>query len=96
MSNIEINIPALKIICIKLDEVLQKLDQQINNPEHIILDNEDMMKYLKISKTKAATIRNEGKISFSKQSQTGKIWYKLSDILDYVDSYRMEKFDYRK
>jgi hypothetical protein len=50
------------------------------------------MQYLKISATKAQKLRNEGKLAYSKESRTGKIWYRLSDVLTYLDSCYYERF----
>ena len=57
-----------------------------------IFDNKGLMEYLKISATKAQKLRNEGKLAYSKESRTGKIWYRLSDVLDYLDSCYYKRF----
>ena len=60
--------------------------------EQTIFDNKGLMDYLKISSTKAQKLRNEGKLAYSKESRTGKIWYKLSDVLTYLDSCYNKRF----
>ncbi len=92
MSQIEINIPDIEEINRKLDLLMNIVGKQINDPKCIVLDNDDFMKMLKISKSKAAMLRNEGKITYSKESQTGKVWYLLSDVLDFLDRNKYEKF----
>lgn len=88
----ELNIPDLEKINDKLDMLLKKLDQRITDPRHIVLDNDDLLKYLKIGRTKAAMLRNEGKIAYSKESGTGRIYYLLSDVLKYIENHRQETF----
>lgn len=51
--------------------------------DQIILDDVDLCKMLKVSKRTTATLRANSEITFYKCG--GKILYKLSDILDYVN-----------
>jgi len=83
---IKIEIEGIKEIRESLSE-LKKMFLEKNRPaEQQILDNKGLMEYLKISATKAQKLRNEGKLAFSKDSRTGKIWFRLSDVLSYLDS----------
>jgi len=50
----------------------------------IILRETDLWQFLQISKRSAAYLRSEGLINYSKVG--GKLYYKLSDILSYIDS----------
>ena len=92
MNKIELEIIGLKELHEKLDAMAQKVEQNSLPPQYIIYDNNGFQKLLKISSSKAAELRNTGKIAYSKESATGKIWYKLSDVLEYIDSCRQEKF----
>jgi hypothetical protein len=89
---IKIDIEGIKEIRESLSE-LKKMFLQSNRPaEQQILDNKGLMEYLKISATKAQKLRNEGKLAFSKDSLTGKIWFRLSDVLAYLDSCYYKRF----
>lgn len=89
---IQIDIEELAEIKETLSE-LKKIFLEKNRPaEQQILDNKGLMEYLKISSTKAQKLRNEGKLAFSKDSRTGKIWYRLSDVLAYLDSCYNKRF----
>lgn len=83
---IQINIKEITEIkenLIELKKMIQKIGR---SAEHTIFDNKGLMDYLKISATKAQKLRNEGKLAFSKDSRSGKIWYRLSDVIKYLDS----------
>ena len=89
---IELNIKEISEIKETLVE-LKKMFLDKNRPaEQQILDNKGLMAYLKISATKAQKLRNEGKLAFSKDSLTGKIWFRLSDVLAYLDSCYYKRF----
>jgi len=89
---IELNIKEISEIKETLAE-LKKMFLEKNRPaEQQILDNKGLMAYLKISATKAQKLRNEGKLAFSKDSLTGKIWFRLSDVLAYLDSCYHKRF----
>jgi hypothetical protein len=92
MNKIELEIPGLKELNDKIDLITQKVMQNSLPPQHIIYDNNGFQELLKISSSKASELRANGKIAYSKESATGKIRYRLSDILDYIDSCRQEKF----
>ena len=86
MNNIKIDLKGLDDINQKLDFLMQKIVKQNLPPDQIIYDNKGLQEFLKISAGKAALLRKNGKLAYSKDSHTGKIWYKLSDILEYLDS----------
>lgn len=92
MNKIELQIQGLKELHDKIDMITRQVFKSKLSPEHIVYDNKGLQEYLNISAGKASELRNSGKIAYSKESATGKIWYKLSDILEYVDSLRQEKF----
>ena len=89
---IKIDIEGMDEILDSLSE-LKKMFLEKNRPANQqILDNKGLMEYLKISSTKAQKLRNEGKLAFSKDSRTGKIWFRLSDVLEYLDSCYYKRF----
>ena len=92
MSNLNINIDGIDDLNSKVDK-LTLLIQNLNKPpEYVILDNKGLLDYLKISLTTAQKLRNEGKLAFSKDSRTGKIWFRVSDVLVYLDSCYYKRF----
>ena len=89
---IKIDIEGIKEIRESLSELKKMFLENNRSAEQQILDNKGLMEYLKISATKAQKLRNEGKLGFSKDSRTGKIWYRLSDVLVYLDSCYYKRF----
>jgi hypothetical protein len=89
---IKIDIEGINDIRDSLSELKQIFLEKNRPAEQQILDNKGLMEYLKISATKAQKLRNEGKLSFSKDSRTGKIWFRLSDVLVYLDSCYYKRF----
>ena len=89
---IKIDIEGINDIRDSLSELKQIFLEKNRPAEQQILDNKGLMGYLKISATKAQKLRNEGKLAFSKDSLTGKIWFRLSDVLAYLDSCYYKRF----
>ena len=89
---IQINIKELAEIKEILSELKKMILEKSRSAEQTIFDNKGLMEYLKISATKAQKLRNEGKLAYSKDSRTGKIWYRLSDVLIYLDSCYNKRF----
>ena len=89
---IKIDIEGINDIRDSLSELKQIFLEKNRPAEQQIIDNKGLMEYLKISATKAQKLRNEGKLSFSKDSRTGKIWFRLSDVLVYLDSCYYKRF----
>jgi hypothetical protein len=56
--------------------------------DQVIIDEVELCNILHISKRHAADLRREGKIKYAKDG--GKLFYKLSWILDYIDFYKVE------
>ena len=92
MSKLHINIQGVEDLNSKMDKLTLLIQNQNKSAEHTILDNKDLLDYLKISLTTAQKLRNEGKIAYSKDGRTGKIWYRLSDVLAYLDSCYNKRF----
>ena len=89
---IKIDIEGIKEIRESLSELKKLFLEKNRSAEQTIFDNKGLLEYLKISATKAQKLRNEGKLAFSKDSITGKIWYRLSDVLVYLDSCYYKRF----
>jgi hypothetical protein len=89
---IELNIKEISEIKETLAELKKMFLENNRSAEQTIFDNKGLLEYLKISATKAQKLRNEGKLAFSKDSITGKIWYRLSDVLVYLDSCYNKRF----
>lgn len=68
-------------------QIKYEISQAQRPPEEIILDDVDLCKMLKVSKRTTAMLRSTQQIAFHK---CGKILYKLSDVLDYIDRNRVE------
>lgn len=92
MEKFELKLKGLDSVEQKLDYLIEAIKKTGRSVEHEILDNKGLMEYLKISATKAQKLRNEGKLAFSKDSLTGKIWFRLSDVLAYLDSCYYKRF----
>lgn len=71
-----------------LSEIYSKFLNSKQDPGQVILDDVDLRNLLKISKRKAAYLRSERKIAFSKDG--GKIYYLFSDVLDYLKRSRVD------
>ena len=54
--------------------------------DEIVIDEVEMCSMLHISKRHAADLRREGKIQYSKDG--GKLFYKLSWILEYIEKFK--------
>ena len=66
-----------------LKELRQELLYAQRPANQIIFDESELCAYLKISKRHAANLRSSGAITYSKAG--GKLYYKLSDVLEYID-----------
>jgi len=74
----------------KIDQIERKLNQKNLPKQEVFLDNDELIKMLKISRRTAQTWRDEGKISFSQVGN--KIYYKLSDVEKTMDEYYNKSF----
>ena len=75
----------------KLKELNHHLDQ-ITAPAERILDNKEFLKLMNISSTTAQIWRDEGKIGFAQEGK--KIYYRMSDIEEFLANNRKEPFAY--
>jgi hypothetical protein len=62
----------------KLDTIQSQISIKADPKKETLLDNQEFLLLMKISKRTAQTWRDEGKISFSQVGN--KIYYKLSDV----------------
>ena len=74
----------------KIDDIHHKINSKNLPKQEVFLDNEELIKMLKISRRTAQTWRDEGKISFSQVGN--KIYYKLSDVEKTMDEHYNKSF----
>lgn len=77
----------------KLDYILKKIDEEKAKPSEQIIDNEDFLKKMKVSRRTAQKWRDEGIISFSQIG--GKIYYKQIDINKMLERNHKKAFKFR-
>ena len=75
----------------EFNEILHLIKDEIlkakRPPEEVILDDVDLQNLLRCSKRKTADLREKRMIAYMKP---GKVYYKLSDVLKYLDRYKVE------
>ena len=71
-----------------LQELRRAVEKAQRSPDQVILDETDLCEMLHISKRHAADLRAEGKLRYAKDG--GKLYYKLSWVLDYIDRYAIK------
>lgn len=86
-SRIEVMNELLK----KLDELLPVLSLLTKNPASIIMDDVQLREMLKLSKRSTAYLREKGTITYSKIG--GKIYYRLSHVLDLIERTKVPCFN---
>lgn len=74
-----------------LRELRYELQKAQRPAEQVILDETDFCVYLKISKRHSANLRASGAITYSKAG--GKLYYRLSDILDFIARHEIKSED---
>ena len=80
-----------------LNKILKRLDYLIDqsklsgaqDPQHVILDNADVLQLFKISHKTASNWREEGILPYSQIK--GKFYYKLSDMHKIIDQHYVVK-----
>lgn len=73
-----------------LEEIKTILAQKEQDPKNIIFDNDEFIKFMKISRRTAATWRSKGIISYSQV--LGLIYYRMSDIQIFLDHHYNKSF----
>lgn len=80
----------------EMQELLHLIKAEIINskrpPEEIVLDDVDLQNILKCSKRKTAELREKRMITYMKP---GKVYYRLSDVLKYLERYKVEAIQER-
>jgi hypothetical protein len=75
----------------ELQEFLVAIRHEVNQfhrpPNQVIWDDVDLRENLKVSQRTTATWRQEKLITYSKVN--GKVFYKLSDVLDFIEKYKI-------
>ena len=78
----------------RLDELLEKISsilQENQRPaSEVILDEPAVLNLLKVCKRSLASFRAEGLLTYYKVK--GTIFYKLSDVLEMVNSHKVDQF----
>lgn len=78
----------------ELEQVISLIKNQIQDiqkpPDQIVLDDYDLRELLKVSKRTTQNWRDTGMITFSKP---GKIFYKLSSVLEMLEKYEVPAVD---
>jgi len=67
-----------------IQEIKAKLNEKPKSLADEFIENEEFLKLMKISRRTGQTWRDEGIISFSQQGK--KIYYRMSDIKNFLDS----------
>ncbi len=85
-----------KIDIAQLFKLIESLKSEIEKlsspPDQNILDDVDLQKLLKVSKRTTASYRQQSLIAYSQYGK-GKVFYKLSDVLAFINKYRIDPFD---
>lgn len=90
MEVVTIESQAYKNIVSQIEELVLKIKADKTKPENAIIDNQEFLKLMKVSKRTAQTWRDEGLISFSQIGN--KIYYKLADIENLLNKYHKPAF----
>jgi len=81
----------------ELKELVQVFKTEVQNAQRpaneIILVDQDVMRILKISKRKLDYMKSNLEIPFSQPKERSICYYRLSDILSYVEKGRVEAAD---
>lgn len=64
------------------------LNTNVKENKDELLDNSDLLKFLKITSRTAQNYRDKGLIPFSKIGS--KIFYKKSDVIEFIDKHRIK------
>jgi hypothetical protein len=76
----------------ELAQLIKHEIQQAKRPaDEVIYDDVDLRTFLKVCKRTTASWREKGMITFSKLG--GRIYYKLSDILDFLRKHEIPSVD---
>lgn len=96
MEVITIESSAFKEILSQLDAIKASIDKGENKkvPEDKWLDNDEAAALLKVTKRTLQTYRDHGEISFSQKGS--KIYYRASDIEEFLVKHHHKAFKYKR
>ena len=96
MEVITIESSAFKEILSQLDEIKSAIQRNGNKqpPEDRLLDNDEAAAFLKVTKRTLQTYRNTGEISFVQKGS--KIYYRMSDIEEFLQKNHHKAFKYTR
>ncbi len=78
-----------ELILSKLNSIESNfLNTNVKENKDELLDNSDLLKFLKITSRTAQNYRDKGLIPFSKIGS--KIFYKKSDVIEFIDKHRIK------
>jgi hypothetical protein len=79
----------LRMALQEIEDLIRNQITQAHRPaDEVIIDDFDLRNILKVSKRSTASLREKGLITYYKPS--GKILYKLSDVLDMLDRHEIK------
>jgi hypothetical protein len=68
-----------------LEEIKEKLDRPVEDPDKVWYDNQEVMEFLKISPRTLITYRQKGILKFSQIGS--KIYYRKSDVQEMLENH---------
>ena len=92
----------------KMETLFQKLREEFHSivyknlllsnltPDKMILEEEDVLAILKVSKRKFGYLREQKQINYSQPTPAGKIYCTFQDILDYVNQGRVKSISSKR
>lgn len=96
MEVITIESSAFREILNQLESIKQTVEKNFkpNLAGEKWLDNDEAAAFLKVTKRTLQTYRDQGEISFSQRGS--KIYYRLSDIEEFLQKYHHKAFKYKR
>ncbi|MBL4653433.1 MAG: helix-turn-helix domain-containing protein [Flavobacteriales bacterium] len=94
MRNILITEEAYKELTERLINIEVFLKAKQSDIENVFLDNQEFLQLMYISKRTAQNWRDQGIVSYSQIG--GKIYYRLSDILEMLDKHKVPADEHSK
>ena len=76
----------------KIKDLHESVQNKLNDADDFIIDNDEFVQRLKISKRTAQNWRDENKISFSQIGS--KIYYSKKDIEDFIAAHKIKRLKF--
>ena len=74
----------------RIEQLKRELEQQQDyNPENVLLDNSDLIKWLRISRRTLHYWRNQGYLDFIQVDS--KVYYTLADVKRFLERHRVRR-----